>query len=49
MVPDRACGCSGGIEVRRIDAAKEIAETLARSRNVTYLPSQQNLLIGLNK
>merc|ERR1712153_115893 len=40
---------NGGIEVRRIDAAKEIAETLARSRNVTYLPSQQNLLIGLNK
>lgn len=40
---------NGGIEVRRIDAAKEIAETLGRSRNVTYLPSQQNLLIGLNK
>jgi len=40
---------SGGIEVRRIDAAKEIADTLARARNVTYLPSQQNLLIGLNK
>jgi len=40
---------TGGIEVRRIDAAKEIAETLARARNVTYLPSQQNLLIGLNK
>merc|ERR1711966_28226 len=40
---------NGGIEVRRIDAAKEIAETLARSRSVTYLPSQQNLLIGLNK
>jgi prohibitin 1 len=29
----------GLIEVRRIDAAKDIAETLARSRNVTYLPS----------
>jgi len=41
---------TGGIEVRRIDAAKEIAETLARSRNVTYLPGKnQNLLIGLNK
>lgn len=40
---------SGGIEVRRIDAAREIADTLARARNVTYLPSQQNLLIGLNK
>eukprot|EP00816_Leptocylindrus_hargravesii_P004985 CAMPEP_0196805158 /NCGR_PEP_ID=MMETSP1362-20130617/4900_1 /TAXON_ID=163516 /ORGANISM="Leptocylindrus danicus, Strain CCMP1856" /LENGTH=276 /DNA_ID=CAMNT_0042177897 /DNA_START=121 /DNA_END=951 /DNA_ORIENTATION=- len=27
------------IEVRRIDAAKEIAEKLANSRNITYLPS----------
>lgn len=30
---------SGLIEVRRIDAAKDIAETLAASRNVAYLPS----------
>jgi len=29
----------GLIEVRRIDAAKDIAATLARSRNVVYLPS----------
>lgn len=27
------------IEVRRIDAAREIAEKLANSRNITYLPS----------
>lgn len=40
---------TGGIEVRRIDAAKEIAENMARSRNVTYLPPNQNLLIGVNK
>ena len=43
---------AGLIEVRRIDAAKEIAETLARSRNVTYLPSSNgggsNMLLGLN-
>jgi prohibitin 1 len=32
----------GVIEVRRIDAARDIAETLARSRNVTYLPSGGN-------
>lgn len=43
----------GLIEVRRIDAAKEIAETLARSRNVTYLPGGgssggSNMLLGLN-
>ena len=44
----------GLIEVRRIDAAKEVAETLARSRGVTYLPSGgaggggSNMLLGLN-
>ena len=27
------------IELRRIEAAKDVADTLARSRNVTYLPS----------
>lgn len=43
---------AGLIEVRRIDAAKEIAETLARSRNVTYLPNTSGggggMLLGLN-
>lgn len=41
----------GLIEVRRIDAAKDIAETLSHSRgNVTYLPAGQgsNMLLGLN-
>lgn len=40
----------GLIEVRRIDTAKEIAQTLAGSRNVTYLPSGKgsNMLLGLN-
>ncbi len=28
----------GFLELRRIEAAKDIAETLARSRNVIYLP-----------
>ena len=46
------CG-SGLIEVRRIDAAREVAETLSRARGITYLPSggQQggsNMLLGLN-
>jgi len=45
------CG-SGLIEVRRIDAAKEVAETLSRARGVTYLPSGgqgggANMLLGL--
>jgi len=44
---------AGLVEVRRIDAAKEIAETLARSRNVTYLPGGgggggSNMLFGIN-
>merc|ERR1712146_710238 len=38
----------GLIEMRRIEAAKDIAETLARSRNVTYLPSGQSVLMSLN-
>ena len=36
------------IQVRRIDTAKEVAETLSRSRNITYLPTGGNLLLGLN-
>lgn len=32
---------NGLIEVRRIDAAVEVANTLSKSKNVTYLPGQQ--------
>eukprot|EP00238_Polyblepharides_amylifera_P014904 CAMPEP_0196579168 /NCGR_PEP_ID=MMETSP1081-20130531/17994_1 /TAXON_ID=36882 /ORGANISM="Pyramimonas amylifera, Strain CCMP720" /LENGTH=280 /DNA_ID=CAMNT_0041898643 /DNA_START=95 /DNA_END=937 /DNA_ORIENTATION=- len=39
---------SGLIELRRIEAAREIAQNLARSRNVAYLPSQSNMLLSLN-
>jgi len=39
------------VELRRIEAAKDIAETLSRSRNVTYLPSGgqggSNLLLSI--
>jgi len=38
---------SGAIEVKRIDAAREIAETLSHSRNVVYLPSGNNMMMGL--
>ncbi|TMW60148.1 hypothetical protein Poli38472_000190 [Pythium oligandrum] len=41
---------TGFIEVQRIDAAREIAETLSKSRNVTYLPNQGGsggVLLGL--
>lgn len=39
------------VELRRIEAAKDIAETLSKSRNVTYLPSGgqngSNMLLNL--
>ena len=36
------------VELRRIEAAKDIAETLSKSRNVTYLPSGgQNMLLNI--
>merc|ERR1719437_154600 len=38
---------SGLIEVRRIDAAKEIAESLAKSPNVMYLPAGQQMLLNV--
>merc|ERR1719205_384615 len=38
---------SGLIEVRRIDAAKDIAESLAKSPNVMYLPANQQMLLGV--
>jgi len=37
----------GLIEVRRIDAAKDIAETLSQARNVTYVPSGNGMLMTL--
>jgi len=42
---------NGLIEVRRIDTAKEVAAIIARSRNITYLPSSSgggsNLLLSV--
>lgn len=38
----------GVIQLRRIEAAREIADTLARSPNVTYLPSGQGANLLLN-
>merc|ERR1719498_1632351 len=37
----------GLIEVRRIDAAKDIAESLAKSPTVMYLPSGQSMLLNM--
>lgn len=38
---------TGLIEVRRIDAAKTIAETLSKTGNVMYVPQHQNMLLNL--
>lgn len=38
----------GFIELRRIEAARDIASTMSRAKNVVYLPPNQNTLIGLN-
>uniref|UniRef100_A0A061S5D5 Prohibitin n=1 Tax=Tetraselmis sp. GSL018 TaxID=582737 RepID=A0A061S5D5_9CHLO len=38
----------GLVELRRIEAAKDVASTMARSKNVVYLPSSGNMLLGLN-
>jgi prohibitin 1 len=37
----------GLIEVRRIDAAKDIAESLSKSPNVMYLPQGQSMLLNM--
>lgn len=40
----------GMIELRRIEASKEIAGTLSQSRNVVYLPSKgSNMLLNLGQ
>jgi prohibitin 1 len=38
---------TGFVELRRIEAAKEIAATLGASKNVSYLPGGQNTLLNL--
>jgi len=38
---------SGLIEVRRIDAAKDIADALAKTPNVMYLPANQQMLLNV--
>ena len=39
---------SGLIELRRIEAARDIAELMSRSGNVVYLPNGGNMLLGVN-
>lgn len=48
MISEALKSHGGGlIEVRRIDAAKDIADSLAKSNNVMYLPSGQQMLLNM--
>merc|ERR1711924_121798 len=49
LVSDALVASPALVEMRRLETAKDIADTLSRSRNVTYLPSGggQNLLLSL--
>ncbi|KAJ8466595.1 hypothetical protein OPV22_029147 [Ensete ventricosum] len=39
---------TGLLELRRIEAAREIAATLSRSPNIVYLPGGNNMLLRIN-
>ena len=39
----------GLIELRKLEAAEEIADTLGRSPNITYLPGGQNVLLNVGR
>lgn len=38
---------SSVIELRRIEACKDIADTMSKSRNVVYLPQTSNMLLNM--
>ncbi|KAL7194644.1 hypothetical protein ACSBR1_034969 [Camellia fascicularis] len=38
----------GLLELRKIEASREIVATLAKTLNVAYLPNANNMLLGLN-
>lgn len=42
-----AASGDGLLQLRRIEAAKEIAGTLSRSRNIVYLPKGSNVLLNM--
>lgn len=42
-----AASGDGLLQLRRIEAAKEIATTLSRSRNIVYLPKSSNVLLNM--
>lgn len=49
LISDATAAAGNGlIELRRIEASREVAATLAKSPNVAYLPNGNNMLLGLN-
>jgi len=49
LISDATAAVGTGIlELRRIEAAREIAATLAKTPNVSYLPGGKNLLLAIN-
>ncbi|KAK9117463.1 hypothetical protein Sjap_016410 [Stephania japonica] len=49
LISDATAAAGNGlIELRRIEATREIASTLAKSANVAYLPGGNNILFGMN-
>ncbi|KAK9108409.1 hypothetical protein Syun_024420 [Stephania yunnanensis] len=49
LISDATAAAGNGlIELRRIEATREIAGTLAKSANVAYLPGGNSMLFGLN-
>ncbi|KAI0564473.1 prohibitin [Gracilaria domingensis] len=48
MISDAMAKSGDGLlQLRRIEAAKEIASTLSRSRNIVYLPKGSNVLLNM--
>ncbi|CAM8888371.1 unnamed protein product [Rhodiola kirilowii] len=49
LISDATAAAGNGlIELRKIEASREIAATLAKTPNVVYLPNSNNMLFGLN-
>ncbi|XP_061357771.1 prohibitin-3, mitochondrial-like [Gastrolobium bilobum] len=49
LISDATAAAGNGlIELRRIEASREVASTLAKSPNVAYLPGGKNLLMAIN-
>lgn len=46
LIIDATNSGPGFIELRRIEGLKEIAETMSKTRNVTYIPQSANILLN---